>query len=913
MKSTQIVKLVLLAMIMGISIGSQLFAVQSAQATNTHWLVKTAYDPTVYYINDHINVKKPIFNERVFYSYPNNDFSKVRTISQAELDGYDMIELIKTADNPSIYFISGNTKRLIPSERVFNSHGFNWNKVLTVNPIDLNSYTTGSVLSFSGVNTANNGSSSDNTLLVSIVNEDIPSIVIPSNVWHNFTKIRLESSKGESIVINGLTVNLIGLNSGQEVSEVYLTDGNDNQIGKPAIIKGKNATFRFDREPIVVPASGTKIIKIYASLKSDGIYAGFGIAGPEFIYTTNNVVGQFPINGFKYKVINGSAFSADVTIEPIKLATGIRDTRVGAKNEIITRFKFTESSNTQDVKINKIVLTKKGTIGDGDLVNIDLVKSNNRLIKTVKSIENGQIVFDLSQNPFLLESGSTETLTVRGDFVGGTDDEVQLVIENISDVVITGTEYNFRLLPKATIPIGGESRTYNQITLNSGSANAYIGTNNANRDVVTGAADVVLGKFTIKADGSTLNFNGFDLLINSFGDHELVGKITVQSGNEILAHYSARDFINKTRHISFDHDVTISGGQRFSFEIVGNIDDEANNLDSYKLTLNNLDLYTTSDHDDVGTNWKLESRIIGVKVSQASIAINPDYEGLGIIAGEDKQMIGSFELQVGAAEDLILNGATIEDVIAGRLSADNGYENIYFAINRRVVDKIEYPLSTSHIFSFKNYKLKKGKSYTLDIYADTTTEANNSNLQLKLTNLIIAGKDSGAIPKIDGLGTTAQGVTALASSISIDIENITSEATAGIDDQVIGRFTITNNSVEKIRIDELFLYELPNSDNLSSGDGFTQLKLVRSENYRKRVGRYVRNPHAGGNRLGGFDLKVGESIDIDVIIDTTEEVSGKTINLMIQDIYAYGKTSREPVDIMGDQLILGPVTFNVLD
>jgi len=909
MKTLKTSKIVLIALVILGILGISLFlGANTAQANSHTTLIKTADNPAVYFVSERLQAKKAILSGKVFFSYPNHSFSQVKTVSQAKLDSYRDIKLVKAQYNPGVYYIDGATKRLIPSEDVFNALGFVWSDILQINKIDLNSYKTGTPMKINMISTAN-VPNTKGQLAVSIVNKPTTAGSIPSGVWHNFTELKLDSKNGKTVVIKGLTISFSGLNMGNEASDIYLTDEAGNQIGKLASIKDRQARFNMFSDPIVIASGESKTIKIYANIKTGGVTIGFGIGNPADINTTSAVAGNFPMNGYEYKIIDGGQFVAGVSVNSLRVSNTARAVRVGVKNQVITKFQFTETSDTQDVLIRKIVLTKKGNLNDYNLANIDLV-NGRKVLLTAPSIENGKIIFDFGNSPLILERGKSATFTVRGDFIGGSDEKIQLVIENFSDIILEGKEYGLRILPSATLPIGaGNSEDYNAIKIAEGEATAYITAQKTNQDVVVGATDVSLGKFTIKADGSALNFNGFNLKINRNGETDLDGDIVIKNGDTVLAKYKARDYIGQSRELSFDHDVTISNGQSFTFEVLGDIDDEANNADSYSVTLNNFDLYTTIDHDEIGGDWEMTGHTIGVKVSEANITVNPKYCEIGIIAGQGKQLVGSFVIQVGSAEDLILNSATIENQIADELSIYNGYENIYLAINRKTIATIASPIATTHIFDFDDYKFKKGKSYTIDIYVDTTDQADGSELKIRLTDLILTGVVSGVAPQVNGLGLSAQAVVVKASRLNITTQAIESQVMADTKDTIIGRFTITNDSMERINVDELYLYETPDSDTLSADGGFSNLRLVLSDNWRKRVGKSVRSPLAGGNKLGGFYLNPGVSIHVNVLVDTNDVATNKTINLMIKDISAIGKTSKTPVEIVSDSLILGSVSF----
>lgn len=908
MNSTKNSKFILFLLITAIFVLPGFLVAQPVKAQATPLLIKTADSPAVYFVSQRLNGKKIILNEAVFKSY-GDKWSWVKTVALEKLNNYPDIKLVKTENNPGVYYLNGNIKRLIPSAKVFTELGFDWQQILTINQTDLDSYQTETALN-SEVNITNLTIADRQKLLVSLVDERLPAVVVPSGVWYNFLKINFQNSNNQPLIINGLTITLIGMNNGdQEVSDVYLTNNEDEQISNPANLRGRRALFRLNQNPIMVPARGSKIIKVWASAKTPDIYVGFGLEQADFIYTTSQVIGQFPVNGFIYRVIDGSNFGANVKIDSVKISDTLREVRIGAQNQIITKFQFNETSGTQNVLLKKIILTRTGRFPDKNLANIDLVKSDNKILATAKTMKNGQIVFDLNRQPFRLMANKNETFTIRGDFVSGIDETLQLVIDKLGDVVIEGEESGYRLLAQAVLPVGlGDNSAYNSIKIASSEPVINISAQTRTGDIISGAKNAVLGKFVIKANGRDIIFNDFHLEIKSLGSHPLIDNIIIKHDEQILARFRASNFNNQPSQIWFERELRLKDRESFNFEIFGEVDAAANNLDGYKLILTNFDL-VTAEHEQIAANWRLETKAVGVKVSEANVVKNDKYLSLAAITGLRKQLIGSFSLQIGSAEDLELNDVTIEEM-GDQLNGNNGYPNIYLAINRRIIANIELPLSSPHIFTINPYRLSRGKSYTLDFYADAELEARGDTLQLRLVDLALIGRDSQVRVQVGGLNGLSQATQIFASQIEFQIQPINNQLIAGEKDLALGRFKLINPTPESVQIKELYLYETADSDEFSYQAGFSNLRLVLSNNHRQKIGFNVRQPALGGNKLGNFKLEPFAMITIDVLADTSQRVADKTINLMIQDVNAYGQTSKLIPTIIGDLLILGPVNFN---
>lgn len=880
---------------------------QEVFAGNIPLLIKAPNDNAIYFVSEKLNAKKLINSETVFLSY-GDKWEWVKIVSQSTIDSYRDVRLVKTAESNNVYYILNGAKRLIPSPEVFKSLGFNWNEILTINQTDLDSYRTeaplGAGMSFSGDDQIEAGQ-----LTVSLVDEQLSTIVVPDNVWFNFSKIKFTASSNQPVFINGLTITLYGLNNGdQQIGEIYLTDINDRPIGQPQTFRGRRATFNLASEPLVIPAGQSQIVKVWTSAKLPNIYVGFGLESADFIYTTAQVSGQFPIKGYQYRIVDRTGLAGKANIEAMEISSQMREVVIGADNQIITKFKISETSQQQNILLKKIILSAKGNFDDSNLANIDLVDERNRVLATAPQMIDDQIIFDLNAKPLKIEAGRSAIVSVRGDFKGGKYQSLQLIIDSQADLWLEGEQYGWRLMAQNDFPVGlGDSSTFNKVKPISQPISLYADYSGRAGDLVAGSRDAKLGQFSIRAKGDELEFEGLELKISRGGQYNLTGDITIKLNGETIARYHAHDFANTFSYISFEKDVRLTENRAYQFEIFGSIDDRATNLDYYQLTFANFNLHN-DNYDYFGDNLQINSPIIRVKTLEAKVDINSKYENFAVIAGRDKQLIGSFNLTIGAAEDVDITSASIAN-----LSGNYFYDKLYLKIGNRLVATLDNPLSSPHIFTLtKPYKLSRGKIYQINVYADIAPDAHGDQTALSVVDLTLIGKNSQVAANLDNLPINGQPVLSLVSSISLNQEPTNTAIIAGEKKQSIARLTITNNSAEKVRIKELYVYQTPDSDEFSYVSGFSNLQLVISDNQRKRMGKRISKPIFGGNNLGSFNLDPFQSLTLDLMVDTSLEAGNKSIELTIQDIIASGLTSKQnlPINICGDS---GLININHLD
>lgn len=104
------------------------------------YLIRASKDPNVYYI--HNGVRKLIPNMDIFRSYGDR-VEDVQIVSMTERDAYPITNLIRLASSVDVYLIEGSVKRRVPSVAVFNQHGFDWARVISINQIEFDYYQTG--------------------------------------------------------------------------------------------------------------------------------------------------------------------------------------------------------------------------------------------------------------------------------------------------------------------------------------------------------------------------------------------------------------------------------------------------------------------------------------------------------------------------------------------------------------------------------------------------------------------------------------------------------------------------------------------------------------------------------------------------------------------------------------------------
>lgn len=109
-------------------------------------LVKTPNSPAVFFLYNTYQRKKAILNENAFYSYRDNSFNKVVTISPKDLETYPDIVLVKEQNKNTVYLLQNNIKRPIKNMDALRNNNLSYQPIGIVSAKDLDSYQLGDIL-----------------------------------------------------------------------------------------------------------------------------------------------------------------------------------------------------------------------------------------------------------------------------------------------------------------------------------------------------------------------------------------------------------------------------------------------------------------------------------------------------------------------------------------------------------------------------------------------------------------------------------------------------------------------------------------------------------------------------------------------------------------------------------------------
>ncbi len=861
--------------------------------------VKLVNDDTVYYINFNKKIKKAYLNAEIFLDY-GNKWEDIRIISEKNLDAYKNADLIKTQNDSAVYIIEKNARRLVPSSEIFTNLGYKWEDILEVSKKDLEGYVLAEPVSDLKITTNNpvlnlsENSISKNEehglLNVSLSNDSPKDTVIPTGSTGEFTKITLTSAKGET-KITRLIIAFLGVSSNEDVSSVYLIDTANNYFTYKTTPYNKKAEFFFS-EPIILAEGESKTLTIKASItnNADAQYRtiGFGINEASDIKTDSLISSSFPISGTVKQMINGSKILGFGKITAIPL--NYHEINQGAKDQTLAAFKIEETSKNEDILLTKIGFKARGNILYSDLINLDLIDDNNKILGTsVWMQKDGTVLFNLNYNPLKIKKSSSRAIALRADIAGKGNKEFEFIIPDSSFVITKGAnsqvEINSAIISSAT-------QFVNKLSLKKAALFIYLD-ENSTKETVAGAENKSLALFKIRGINADISLKTMSLSFEYAGT-PLEGdvKIINSYSGEVLFTLDAGILAKeKKMDLYFTPEINIKAQQVLTLNITGNIKNAAAANTTYLFTLDKFGFKDLqSDIYDIKFET-VRSNIVTIKNS--ALYIDPLYTSSYYIAGAKDINLASFKIIANQSEDMYIKSLSLKPKEGyDAVDPTNGFYNIRLNLGNT---SVSYALNIPSVFTFnKPYKIPAGTSLTIKLYADTYPTAEGTLTNLVISNIDAFGGNSYAKPFVEGLQTSGNEVQIKKLGFNIEKNNnFNGGEVKPVNNAKIGSFKLSAKE-DNVKITQLTLATSDDSNRISYLNGFKNLKLVSGG---KTLGK-IENPFPEFNIFNtNLTINNGEDLIVDIYVDIPNncDCDGKKLEIAIKAVSGYGVISKVSV------------------
>jgi hypothetical protein len=501
--------------------------------------------PAVYYYG--ADGKRYVFPNEKTYKTWYSDFSSVKTITDDELAAITIggnvtykpgAKMVKITTDPKVYAVDAKgTLRWVKTEAIAIAlYGSNWNTMIDDVPdAFFTNYTIGAeIASASDFDKVSAGAAATSinvdkglatgggtggrlTVALSSGTPVTNSVVTDSTSADGaqalapFTKFVFTASNEGSVTVRTVKLRRTGISADTDFSNVYLYDGK-TRLGDSSSFSSGIVTINDASGLFTVPAGGSKEITVKADMTNQTSISGktfrFGLdAATDITSDASAVNGAFPIVG---NYMNGASVS-DLATFDVDTATSFPATiDPGVTDRELWRFNMTGTN--WDVAVEYIKLTVVGTVAQGDLQNIKLEVGGVQVGNTVTSLNSAkEAIFDMVANPYVITSGQTKTVIVKGDVVGGTNRAFKFTIQKMADTVAMDKNYGVYLKTNQTDSFTLiEPETGDGTNINTGTLTITKASDSPSGYITKGLTNAVLAKFNFKA-------NGEDIKLTSLG------------------------------------------------------------------------------------------------------------------------------------------------------------------------------------------------------------------------------------------------------------------------------------------------------------------------------------------------------------------------------------------------------------
>ena len=853
--------------------------------------VKTAADPAVYYLDHKRGVKKLYASEKAFLSY-GNKWSDIKILSQEQLDKWPEMHLAKSNGSNKVYYVNNGRKALIESEQEFIDCGFNWQDIVTIAQADLNEYQLADF-------------DSPGLLKIELASLNLSSLYLPTGSRGNAVAAFKFAALGGEAKITQLTFTQQGVSSDEIIEAAYLSDEAGVIYGDRYALNNKHLYLNLSGQPIIIPAGENKNFYLKVDLKpvagATGQTLKFGLINSLDIAVASQLVASFPLAGPEFRLADGVSNLGKIKATSITLNTSGDQANIGATNKTLAAFRLAEASGNEDVLIKNITLTNIGSAQDSDLRDLVLVDQDGKQLMKIQAMGGQKVSFRFEPG-YLIRKNHYLDLKLKAAVVSGDGRDIKFAISNDNDITAMSKENGYSLA------ITNNSASASQVNRFAIVRTPIFLTTSVLKVseslIYRDQRDAVLGSFELRNNISDVKLSSFTIaIIKSSGapslDQPLVA-VEAKSG-AVLGTIDAQKITNNFADINLGN-FEAAKGKTVKIKFTSHIPDTAPSGSSYVIYVKSVNYRIAENNIVYSDQVELSGQKIQV-IKPTLYLYSGKLEKDDIaVAGDDQVYLGFFKVEATDEEHIRVTSLTVANAAGSTpLNYANGFTNLaLYKSGYRVSDFIAEPNANSYTFEDLSIYVGAGTSADLYVRADVAANA-TGKVKLVLENAVAEDYVSGIPGEVNNKNVVSPEVAL--SQTALEIRSLSGgQITKGKRTNQIASFSIINKSLEKVRINHITLNSSGFLGNLSSNNGFSNLRFGYADERGRiiSVGSWVK-PVADVNEisLGSFTYDPGESFTINLYVDAANDAVTGNINLFIRDIQAKGQLSDVNASISG--------------
>ena len=526
-----------------------------------------------------------------------------------------------------------------------------------------------------------------------------------------------------AVVVTNVTLQRQGVSSDSSLVNVYLYSGATRLTDSASVSSGK-INFNSASGIFTVPANSSMTISVKADVDSSA-NGQLIMVSLTSISASAPISSVYPVSGASMSVFS----SSDIASVTSTLVNGLGSSiNAGSLNQNIWATNLSLSGRS--VFLKSLALKVVGSIPADSLANIKLYVSGINVASASGVDSNGMITFDLTSAPYKIDS--SRTMEVRADVVNGSSRTFNVSLQNASDLQIVDSNYNVGVL----VNFGGSQST-GTFTVSTGSVTVQSDSSLSSSNIVTGASNAVLARYTMKAYGEQVKISELNISSNTKLDNVAIFANGIQVG-------STRTISAINTPVLFQNvNMVIPAGSSVVVEVKGDVKFGGVNLstgNNIKVSLSGTVSNTRGAYSQISSQTPVSSidgPVMSVVGAGLQVAKNVSVYSLSATPNQSGAKIGSYILQANSSEAVRITSLTV--ALGGTISPMTQLSNLYVVVDGVSSTPVQPQLSNN--FSV-DLSIPANSSKVVDIFADTSDAGGVASSSLSLNGY---GSDSNII------------------------------------------------------------------------------------------------------------------------------------------------------------------------
>jgi peptidoglycan hydrolase-like protein with peptidoglycan-binding domain len=473
--------------------------------------------------------------------------------------------------------------------------------------------------------------------------------------------------------------------------------------------------------------------------------------------------------------------------------------RIGQVNALISDFSLAASA-TEDIAVNRLVLTQAGSIARANLSNFVLKQAGNTLATASAISARDLVVFNLV-TPFVIEKGQSRIFEVYADIAGGAraNDTIRLYVDASADIYAVGRTYGYG------VAVTNNFTTGDSLTLIGGQVTITFN-GPAAGDLAVRGQDLTVLDFNIASQNNIeIRRMSFFASTTAVGGDEAFNDFKVSDATTGRVLTSAVNITTATASVAFTDIINISAGSTNRFKVTVDVSGPgwASN-ENIRVALvpfggtdiRNLDNNTNVAVADIVPTTGITGNLMSVRAVSVESSLAGAPASRTVVAGASNVGLVAFNFRAIAGDVRINSLKVTADHISGsggEATLRNDLQSIALYVGGTRISDIKSFVAdgavSSATFSNLGLAIKAGETKTVLVQADSVA-TNATDTAVYRAYIAALGTDVG-ITDAEG-NTVSAGTGVLNTTVQMTIGTATIQATRVINTETEAGLVMAN-------------------------------------------------------------------------------------------------------------------------